>query len=245
MKNVLSIGSVEELRSLSLVEDVGHMLFGEAEVGHVLKLCDALWLHSGNPTDPHAELTSGKCSNGFVDVLRALRYTNLCEIFADQLLVRVKAKMTRVDFGGPIDWVIGSDHAGAALSHSVATLLKAQHDFTEKGPDKTQLWKRFTIEPGETVLQVEELMTTSGTLLAVRKGIREGNAKRPVSFTPFVATLVHRSDVYDIEGTPVAYLVHYDIDTWEPAECPLCAAGSERLRPKEGKNWAKLTGKTA
>lgn len=239
MQDILAIDSVGKLRNL-WPSDVRDKTFTEAEITHILKLCDALWLHSGNPTDPHAELTSGKCSNGFVDVLRAIRYTNLCQIFAKQLKEKIEAKLNEYGFQEQIDWVIGSDHAGAAFSQDVASFMYAQHDFTEKGPDKTQIWKRFTIEPNETVLQVEELMTTAGTLNAVRAGIRNGNPY-PVKFAPLVGVMVHRSNVYEVERTPVVYLIHYDIKVWEPNKCPLCAAGSERLRPKQ--NWAKLTGK--
>ena len=183
---------------------------------------------------PHAELTSGKCSNGFVDVLRVLQYPNLCELLACQLVMKLEAT-----YRGPIHWAVGSDHAGATISYAVANWLLAKHAFTEKGLDKTQLWKRFVIEPEEVVLQVEDLVTTLGTLRAVREGIRQGNP-HPVTFAPVVLTLVHRSDVYEFEGAPIVYLAHYDIQTRSPEECPLCKAGSVRLRPKE--NWAKLTG---
>jgi orotate phosphoribosyltransferase len=211
-------------------------------VTHILELCEALWLHSGDPAAPHAELTSGKCSNGFVDVLRALRYTNVCDILAYHMTHAIEAKLDTIDNGAGIEWVVGSDHAGAVFSHDVARWLGAQHDFTEKGgaDGKQQIWKRFAIQPDAPVLQVEELMTTSGTLMAVRKGIREGNPN-PVTFVPVVGVLVHRSDIYEVEGAPVVYLAHYDISVWNPEECPLCAAGSKRLRPK--KNWVELTGK--
>ena len=35
-------------------------------------LLDAAWIHNGDPKNPHAELTSGWCSNGFFDCLRVL-----------------------------------------------------------------------------------------------------------------------------------------------------------------------------
>lgn len=210
----------------------------QEEIRYILELCDALWLYSypADASRPHAELTAGDHSDGFVDTLRALRFTNICQLLAYKLLEKVRQK-----YFGPVDWVVGSDHAGATFSHSVAIWLSAQHDFAEKGPDKQQLWKRFTIEPDEVVLQVEELMTTSSTLLAVRQGIREGNQKS-VTFAPVVGVLVHRSEVYEIEGSPVVSLVHYDIKKWKPEDCPLCKAGSKALRPKQ--HWAELTGKT-
>ncbi len=221
----------------------------DVEFDHVLKLAGALWLHDNDPAMPHAELTSGRCSDGFVDVLRVLKYTSLCEVFASELYKLLVRQNLPLQERRP-DWVVGSDHAGATISFEVARHLKAKHDFTEKleikDPEtgevveKKQLWERHTIEPDEVVLQVEELITTLGTLRAVREGIREGNPN-PVTFVPVVLTLVHRSDVYEFEGAPILYLRHYDIKSWEPEECPLCAAGSKRIRPKQ--NWAELTGK--
>lgn len=234
-----------DLQQLKLLDeaDVCRQL-SDAEFDHILRCCDALWLHDGSPSSPHAELTSGKCSDGFVDVLRMLRHTNLCSIMAGQLVSRLYEHLD-----GPFDWVIGSDHAGATLSFAVASRLMAMHDFTEKevvlGPDgkkigEKQIWKRFQIEPDETVLQAEELITTTKTLQAVRAGIRAGTPHL-VKFMPVVLTLVHRSDATTFVEAPIIYVRHYDIKTWEPSDCPLCKEGSKRLKPKQ--NWAELTGK--
>lgn len=232
--NLCELNTIQELKALDAVALKNHTVTNE-EVRHLFELCDALWLHSGNPADPHAELTSGKCSDGFIDSLRALRYSYLCQFLADQLVKKMSVE--HGELPGPT-WVVGSDHAGAAFSHSVALTLGSMHDFTEKGEDKTQVWKRFDIKPEETVLQAEELITTTGTLQAVREGIRRGNSSS-VTFAPISLTLIHRSPIYEFEGSPILFLAHYDIDVWEPTECPLCALGSKKLRPKQ--HWKELT----
>jgi orotate phosphoribosyltransferase len=198
----------------------------ETQFREVLEACRAFWLHSGNPKDPHAELHSGKCSDGFIDTLRALVHSNFCLGMAHMLAGKIRGS-----YKGPIDWVIGSDHAGAVFSQNVAVALGAKHDFTEKGENKTQLWKRFWIEPGEVVLQVEELMTTAATFKEVRDGIRQGNGS-DVTFAPVAGVLVHRSEVSRIEDTEIVSFAHYDIKVWDPAECPLCKQGSKRFKPK-------------
>jgi orotate phosphoribosyltransferase len=235
MSYVLQLNRADELLGVSRHDFAS---FGEVtseEFDHMLHLCDALWLHSGDPSAPHVELTSGKCSDGFVNTLRLLKYPNISMILAD-----VMAKIYRAHdpLNRKPDWVIGSDHAGATFSQNVALQLRAKHEFTEKGPDKTQLWKRETIGADELVVQQEELVTTLKTLDEVRKGIISGNA-HPVTFGYASMTLVHRSSSYEFEGKPILYFRHYDIQTWEPEECPLCAAGSPRLRPKQ--HWAELT----
>ncbi len=204
----------------------------DAAIRHIFEVCGALWLHNGDMARPHAELTSGRCSDGFVDVLRALRYPTMCRLLGSQLAMKIAPR-----YKGRVDWVVGSDHAAATLSYEVAKDFHAQHDFTEKGPDKTQRWSRFVVEPGEIVLQVEELVTTSGTLQAVRDGLRRAHPE--ITFAPLVATLVNRSTLTHFDGVPIVSLARYDIKSWAPEECPLCAAGSPRVRPKH--NWKALT----
>lgn len=211
-------------------------------VTYFLRLSDAFWRHDGDMSRPHVQLTSGMCSNGFVDVMRLLKNARVSMLFAREFAY----KLTRAGFSGPFDWVIGSDHGSAAISHAVAVELGAQHDFTEKAvtgfmpTDKRQVWRRFRISPGETVLLCEEILTTTGTLRQVRDGIIEGN-EDPVEFFPVILTVVNRSWQTTFEGSPIISLADYDMQTWERDRCPLCAAGSPRVRPKQ--NWNLLTGK--
>lgn len=184
-----AVKSVADFSSLSMGDITPGYLTPE-EFTHLAKMADALWLHSGDPRDPHAELTSGMCSNGFVDVLRLLRFTNICEMATEALVENVIQNHPAFASCGGLDWVVGSDHAGATLSFSAATWWGAQHDFTSKGPNKTQVWDRFKIRPDEVVLQIEELVTTTGTLQAVRDGIRAAHPDYPIRFAPLVATLV-------------------------------------------------------
>jgi len=237
--SVLKLDSLKQLRMLSC-DNFAKRRMSEEEIRHIFKICDALWLHSGDPKDPHAELTSGKCSDGFVNVLQVLRHTNLCEVFAGELIKVVK---DHPNFTGskPFDWVIGSDHAGATLSFEIARQLGAQHDFTEKDPrednKKRQTWKRFQITPTERVLRAEELITTTRTLKEVTDALRRGN-EALVNFHPLIGVLVHRSDATEFDCVPIVYVIHFDIRVWDPAECPLCKAGSKPIRPKT--NWNKL-----
>lgn len=224
----------KKLREIAWI-DYTNRRMTEPELREILEAAEAFWIHGGDSNLPHVVLHSGMHSNGFIDTLRALRFSNICYAAAQAL-----AKSIRDAYQGPIDWVIGSDHAGAVFSQNVAIWLNAQHDFTEKGPEKTQLWKRFKIKTNEVVVQVEELMTTAQTFNEVRTGIRTGN-ETPVTFAPVAGVLVHRSAVAKIEETTVIPFAHYDIKNWGPEECPLCQSGSRVLKPKQ--NWAELTGK--
>jgi orotate phosphoribosyltransferase len=231
---VLELTDPSQLRSVDAGDFANREITPE-EFDHMLRLVDGLWLHSGDMSAPHAELTSGKCSNGFVDTLRLLKYTNISMFLAEELA----NLYTRSGYDLP-DWVVGSDHAGAVFSAFLAHCLDgAKHEFTEKSPDgKAQLWKRHTIGVDEQVLQCEELVTTTATLERVRTGVSNGNA-HPVTFLPVSMTLIHRSPTYEFGDGPIIFFRHYDIEVWNPEDCPLCSAGSPRLRPKQ--HWVELT----
>ncbi|MFH1671212.1 MAG: hypothetical protein ABH889_00320 [Candidatus Portnoybacteria bacterium] len=206
-------------------------------------LCDAGWTHSGNLTDPHAELTGGDCSNGYFDCPRVLRYPNLNEILAYQLSRELRKKGITHD---KVDWVIGSPYADITFSYEVAKILKAIHGFTEKDPadpkGKNMVWRRMAIPAGANVLQIEELITTSGTFQKVQQAIKEGNPDS-VNFLSEVGVLIHRPAELSVDygDRKVIALVEKEIWKVPPEECHLCKAGSSRYKPKS--HWKELTGK--
>lgn len=221
--------------------DFDDKVIPEDQILSWFNLTDAMWVHDGDPKKPHAELTSGLCSNGFFDCLRVICYPTLNEILAQQLARRLKAEGVE-----SVDWVIGSPYAAITFSYEVAKALGAVHMFAEKDPTdstgKRMLWKRLTIPKGANVLQVEELITTSGTFREVRRAVEEGNPES-VNFLPFVGTLVHRPPKLPVDygDCKVVALIEKAIWAVPPNECPLCRADSRRYRPKT--HWRELTGK--
>jgi adenine/guanine phosphoribosyltransferase-like PRPP-binding protein len=204
--------------------------------------CDAYWIHDGQPSSPHAELTSGMCSNGFFDCLRVLKYVSLSEILANQMARKIKA----VIGDQKVDWVIASPMAGITFGYDIARALGAPiFMFTEKDSDQKgkMLWKRMTIPEGETVLQIEELTTTSKTLNAVREAVDSGNSN-PVNWLPYIGIFVHRPPKLPVNqygDRRVIALIEKEVWAVDPSECSLCKNGSVRYRPKT--HWKELTGK--
>lgn len=208
----------------------------------IFRMLDAYWRHSGDHIDPHAELTSGYCSNGFFDCLRVLKYINLSDILADQLGKKIRS----VIGSERVDWVIGSPMAGITFAHDVARAIGAPINMcVEKDLDnpKRMLWKRMNIPAGANVLQIEELTTTAHTLNEVERAIRDGNADE-VNFLPYVGILIHRPPKLPAShygARQVIALVEQEVWAVPPEECSLCKLCSKRLRPKT--NWEELTGK--
>ena len=239
-QTVLGLEKVSELGLLRTDDFFGRMMTVK-EFAHLARLLGAFWRYPGtpHPERPHALLTSGRHSNGFINCGVVLSYANLCAIMAAELLKKLRSQEPCWQL---VNWVVGLDHAAAALVASVADQLTLTHairfDFCEKGPDGAQLWRRHQIPGDAVVLQVEELLTTAKTAEAVRRGIREGNGG-PVNFAPRVAVLVNRSSVREVDGRSVLSVFEFNIDDWDPTRCPLCAEGSVAIRPKD--NWDRLT----
>ena len=208
------------------------------------KIADAHWQYDGDPDPekPHAELASGLCSNGYFDVPRLLRYPRVAEIIGMQLGRKLPQMLVARSIH--VDWVVSSAYSAIVLGHEVAKYLGAIFLNTEKDPkdDKKQLWRRQNIPAGATVLDVEELITTTQTADAVRSAVVEGNSEK-VNFLDIIVTAVWRpGKLLQPEGKEIIALIATEIQNFDPKVCPYCAVESKRYKPKT--HWAELTGKT-
>lgn len=200
---------------------------------------DAVWLHDGDPKKPHAELTSGLCSNGYFDCPRVLKHPNYGEALAKQLVQKLKENGVKRP-----DWVIGSAYGAITFSYEVAKEFGAIHGSAEKDSfdPKKMVWQRLTIPEGSTVLQIEDVIATGHTFLEVRRAIKEGNEGK-VNFLPIVGVLVHRPPKLPVDYGDIKVVALIEKEIWavDPKNCSLCKAGSPRYRPKT--HWKELTGK--
>lgn len=213
----------------------------EQEIFTIYQRAGAVWFfdYNGDPKAPHAEITSGLCSDGYVNSAPVLSDPNTVQTLAFWMTERLRKRNIN-----EVGWVIGSAYAAITFSYEVARQLGAKHGFVEKDSvdPKKMKWNRLTIPAHANVLQCEELITTLGTTMEVRRAVEEGNPE-PVRWLPDVATAIYRPAKFQAGTIDVISLVAKEIKTWNQFECPLCAAGSPRLRPRQ--NWAELTGKAA
>jgi hypothetical protein len=229
-------------------QDFHNIALNDQLIEHLLTVAGALWRHEHDGlTDeelrvlkhlkPHAGLSAGGCSTGYLDSVKALKYTPLQMLIAQEHVRRI-----RTVYKGPIHWVVGSDHAAATYSSFVALCLEAKHDFTEKalvGDQERQLWRRHSIAEGEVVLQCEELSTTGSTPKRVARGVQE-SCDFPVNWAPLYAFAINRIGSSEYLGKPIVSVSTFNMQTWaSPDVCPLCNSGSKRIgKPKL--EWQKL-----
>lgn len=223
---------------------------GPEEIIHIVKLAGGFWQHNGDPKAPHAVLTSGRHSDGFVSLPAALKHVAISDLFAAVLGNRIFTYSK-----GQIYWVIGSDHAAATFSYAVSSWLakkwlhhSIKHDFTEKvkvDGEEYQLWKRHVIGQHERVLQLEELCSTHLTLRRVRAGIAEFHRNYPITYVPIVGMGVNRTGGDSFDGIKIVSLFDIQYKEWDVKngeKCERCEGGSEALEnvKKDAATWAKL-----
>jgi orotate phosphoribosyltransferase len=193
----------------------------------------AIWIHDGNPNRPHALLTSGLHSDGFVNCTFITQQPSLL-----QQIVQAPDGLAPLVPSQKSDWVIGSAFGAITLAHSVALQIGARAGFTEKDDEEMRL-SRFDVMPTDRILVVEDTISTGGsTLKTIQAILKAGVLEKNV--LPVIVCLVNRSGRTDLEGKQIRALLTLQIHTWQSAECPLCKKGSTAIRPKS--HWVELTG---
>ena len=79
----------------------------------------------------------------------------------------------------------------------------------------------FSLQPGERVLIVEDIVTTGGSIKEVIDVVK-ANGGIPVAVSMLVDRSGGRAEFGDV---PCTALLHMNVETYKPEECPLCKKG--------------------
>lgn len=161
----------------------------------------------------HFLLTSGLHSPLYVEKFNVLQHPahteKLCRALAEKFADEA------------IDTVVGPMTGGILLAHEVGKALGTRAIFTERENGRMTFRRGFTLGPGERVLIVEDIVTTGGSVREVLDAVRAFDAL-PVG----VGMLVDRSGgVVNFGEVPHKALLHLDVQTFAPDDCPLCQDG--------------------
>jgi orotate phosphoribosyltransferase len=116
---------------------------------------------------------------------------------------------------------------GLFVGHEVGRALGLRHIFAEKNAEgKLELRRNFEVKPGQKFLVVEDVVTRGGR---VQETIDIIKARGGV--VAAVGTLVDRSGGKADFGVPFVSLLRLEIETFEPAKCPLCQEGIPVTKP--------------
>ena len=171
----------------------------------------------------HFRLTSGLHSAEYLQCALVLRHPSAAERLG-RLLAAEFHKLT----GEKIGLVVSPALGGLIIGHEVARALCTPFLFTERDPDtrKMLLRRGFTIEPGQTAVVVEDVITTGGSTQDVVATLSASGARVLAA-----GSIIDRSGGKAEVGVPRAALATLQVEAYRPEDCPFCRQGLPVVKP--------------
>jgi orotate phosphoribosyltransferase len=188
----------------------------------LIEKVDEIFKKSGAVLEGHFLLTSGRHSPVYWEKFKVLQFPNytgqLCGMIADHFR---KQK---------IQLVAGPTTGGIILAFEVARQLGVRGIFAEKAGEKERAFRRgFSVNPGERVLIVDDILTTGSSIREVMAAVA-GLGGIVVG----IGVLVDRSEQKIEFGVSLFSCLRSETITYPPQDCPLCAAKIPLVRPGGG-----------
>ncbi len=160
----------------------------------------------------HFILASGRHASQYMQMAMALQDAKVTQLLCENLAENFKDQ--------EIDVVISPAVGGLIVGYEMSRILGTRNLFCERENGEMTLRRGFTIEPGERVLVVEDVVTTGGSVKEVIKVVEDHGGE-----VVGVGVLVDRSNGKVEFGYPFAALLSLEVASYDPSECPLCQAG--------------------
>lgn len=161
----------------------------------------------------HFHLSSGLHSPHYVEKFNVLQHPLYVEKLCKAIAEHFK--------DAQIETVVGPMTGGIILAHETGKALGTRAIFTERVDGKMTFRRGFNLHEGERVLIVEDIVTTGGSVREVIDVVKQFGGV-PVA----VAMIVDRSGgKATFDGVPNFALLHMDVETYAPEDCPLCKKG--------------------
>jgi orotate phosphoribosyltransferase len=171
----------------------------------------------------HFRLTSGLHSPEYLQCALVLQHPRHAEHFGRLLAAEFRRLEPKLNVSAVVAPALG----GLIIGHEVARALGARFLFTERDASGKMVLRRgFSIEPGETTVVVEDVVTTGGSSREVIDILQELGARVIAA-----GSIIDRSGGAADLGVPRVALKTLEVVAYPPEECPLCRAGSPVVKP--------------
>jgi orotate phosphoribosyltransferase len=177
----------------------------------------------GAMLEGHFRLSSGRHSN---------RYFQCALVLSDPRRAEALARAVALKIDASVDVVVGPAMGAVVWAHEVARAIGVNALFTERVDGEFALRRGVHREAGARVLVVADVLTPGGSAREVVELVRRHGAE-PIG----VAAIVNRSGTpnpFEGLGLPLAVLAEVEVETWDPASCPLCASNEAGPAVKPG-----------
>jgi orotate phosphoribosyltransferase len=174
---------------------------------------------TGALLEGHFILSSGLHSPSYLQCALVLQHPAEAEAFGRALAGHYA--------GQSIQTVAAPAIGGLIIGYEVARHLGARFIWTERDAEgRMQLRRGFTLSAGESVLVVEDVITTGGSTRDTIEALRAAGA-RVVGAASIIDRSQGRADV----GVPRIALATLDVPSVAASACEACARGEEAVKP--------------
>lgn len=182
----------------------------------------------------HFLLSSGNHSEFYLQSAKVLEDPRLAGQLADELAAIIEKA------GVEFDSVCSPALGGILAGYELARAAKKRFIFTERVDRVMSLRRGFEVRKSERLIVCDDIITTGGSALESARLIEDLGGE-VVGF----AALANRGfcKVANLAGSsakagaklpadkPFFALGNFEFEIYEPATCPLCAAGSKAIKP--------------
>jgi orotate phosphoribosyltransferase len=156
----------------------------------------------------HFRLTSGLHSDEYLQCALVLQHPAIAEKLGRELAALLPA----------CDFVAAPALGGLIIGHEVARAKQVPFLFTERdAAAKMTLRRGFAVQPGQTAVVIEDVVTTGGSTREVIQLLQGMGAKVVAA-----GSVIDRSGGSVDLGVPRVALATLQVKTWDAESCPLC-----------------------
>ena len=166
----------------------------------------------------HFRLTSGLHSPGYLQCALVLQHPAEAEACGVAIADRVRSLGASV--------VLSPALGGIVIGQEVGRALGVRAIFAERQDGRLTLRRGFSLDPGEKVLVVEDVVTTGGSTQETIDVARAEGAD-----VVGAAAIIDRSGGKQRIDVPFHALATVALPTYEANACPLCAEGKPVVKP--------------
>ncbi len=166
----------------------------------------------------HFCLTSGLHSDTYFQCAKLYQYPDIVETMAKELA----KKLSTIEF----DTIVAPAIGAVIFGYEVARQCKKRNLFVERKDGIMQLRRGYSLNKGEKVVIIEDVITTARTIFETKEAIKDFGVE-----VAGVGCIVDRTQGKLNDQFKIYSLLQSSPVTYDPQDCPLCKAGIELVKP--------------
>ena len=194
---------------------------------------EAIYKDAGALLEGHFILSSGNHSNRYLQSAKVLEDPKRAEMLARELAEMIHSS------GLPVDAVCAPALGGVLAGYELARALGVRSIFVERKGGEMELRRGFEVRSGERIVVCEDIITTGGSAMEAADALAELGAD-VIAFAALANRGFCRRQGTTVEAKPECKLprevpffalADFEFAMYTPEACPMCAEGSEAIKP--------------